>query len=527
MANIFTHVKGMRPGRSSFPLGHDRKLSCNFGYLYPVLFQDCLPGDMFRNSTTAVFRFSPLVSPVMHRYKARFYSFFVPYRLVWDEYAEFFGSSEDGMTVPIMPGITVSNDSPFRGLFSDKTLSDYLGIAPPVGTDFQPYRINVLGHRSYQLVWNEYFRDQNLDEAIPILKTSGEQLPSTDLLSLRRIRWHKDYFTSALPFAQRGPTVNLPLAGDAPIRYSNPGNEAQLLVSPNGGSFNEPTNLQGRPAGSTDPHNVLTDENGASTNKYWNIDPNGTLIADLSQAGATTWNDLRTAARLQTWFENSARGGSRYTEQIKAHFGQHTGDARLDRPEYLGGGTQDIVISEVLQTSETEGTPQGNMAGHGVSGGRPNSFFKRVPEHGCIITVMSVMPEVEYMQVTPRFFLKQDKYDFAYPEFAHLGEQPVWNGEIGFYNRDPLATFGYQSRYSDYKFAHSQVHGEFRNTLSFWNHARQFTSAPNLNPTFVAGNPDYRVFAVTDSSFDHIYVWLRHDLMAKRPLPKFGTPTPI
>lgn len=539
MASIFSHNKMMRPGRSSFRLPHDKKLSCNFGELVPIFAQDCLPGDTWRNVTSAVFRFAPMVAPVMHRYKARFYSFFVPYRLIWNDAEEFFGSTVDGMDVPILPYFEVgpNSSSALLELIGNGSLSDYLGVAPPATLrdgDFpNTYRVNSLFHRAYQFVYNEYFIDQNLDTPASYNTTSGqENVGTTSLLRLQRIRWRKDYFTSALPFAQRGPTVTLPIQGDGTVYYdySSLVRGGVFIPVGSGGAVGNASYIGSGTTvtvGGNSAVRLNQDIPAGATGTNVAYDPRGSLKVDLSSATATTWNDIRSAARLQTWFENSARGGSRYVEQIKAHFGVHTGDARLDRPEYIGGGTQDIVISEVLQTSETDGSPQGNMAGHGVSGGMPNSFFYRVKEHGCIITVMAVMPDPEYMDVTDRFFLKQDRFDFAYPEFAHLGEQPVWNGELGFWDRDNKGVFGYQSRYAEYKFAHSHVSGDFRGNLAFWNHARQFTAPPNLNSVFVTGNPDYRIFAVTTPSVHHIYAWIHNDATAKRPLPKFGTPKPI
>jgi hypothetical protein len=252
------------------------------------------------------------------------------------------------------------------------------------------------------------------------------------------------------------------------------------------------------------------------------------LVADLSTANATSINDLRQAFRLQEFLEKNARGGSRYIEVIKSHFGVTSSDARLQRPEYLGGGKSPVTISEVLQTSDPvnqDSTPQGNMAGHAINVGGGNRFTYRAQEHGYIIGIMSIMPKTAYFQGTPKHFTKFDKFDYYFPSFAHLGEQPILTGELwtqGTVKDDQI--FGYTPRYAEYKHQLSSVHGEFKTSLKYWHMAREFETQPYLNEEFINANPTKRIFAVTDESDEAIYAHIHHDLKARRLMPYFGTP---
>ncbi len=279
------------------------------------------------------------------------------------------------------------------------------------------------------------------------------------------------------------------------------------------------------------------DMNGAGTKNQLQtpatkviMDNSAFLQADLSTATSSSINDLRQAFRLQEWLEKNARGGSRYIEVIKSHFGVTSSDARLQRPEYLGGGKSPVSISEVLQTSETgvastDPTPQGNMAGHGVNVGGGNNFSYYAQEHGYIIGLMSIQPKTAYFQGIPKHFKKFDKFDFYFPSFAHLGEQPIYNYELyatGTSQDDD--TFGYTPRYAEYKHMHSSVHGEFKDTLLFWHMARKFDTLPALNEDFINCEPTKRIFAVELQSAETIYAHVFHDLKATRLMPYFGTP---
>jgi post-segregation antitoxin (ccd killing protein) len=260
-----------------------------------------------------------------------------------------------------------------------------------------------------------------------------------------------------------------------------------------------------------------------------NLDPNAAMKVDLSSATNSTIEDLRRATKLQMWLEKNAKAGARYIEQILAHFGTQTPDYRLQRSEYLGGGRSPMVISEVLQTGETGTTPQGNMTGHGVSAQNSNRFNKRFEEHGFVIGIMSVMPKTAYMQGMRRYWIKNDKFDYAWPEFAQLGEQPVYTRELwnnlDYQNANYNKVFGYQSRYADLKYIPDTVHGDFSNTLEFWHMSRKFANEPQLNNDFVKSDPDHRIFAVTTPTVHKLYCQVYHNIKAIRPLPYFNNPS--
>ena len=315
----------------------------------------------------------------------------------------------------------------------------------------------------------------------------------------------KDYFTSALPWTQRGGEVMLPNEPD----YKD---FANIYAQ---GSGKSPITSGGAVSTVTGTPASLND--GNETLKIENIDGINISI-----------NELRTAARLQAWLERNALGGSRYIESILAHFGVKTPDYRLQRPEYLGGGKTPIVVSEVLNTSATATEAQGNMSGHGIGVGKSNSFKKYFTEHGYIIGIMSVLPRTAYQEGIPRLFKKFDNLDYFFPEFANLGEQAIRNDEV-FYGRTSSeavnsATWGYQSRYSEYKWQPDTVHGDFKNTMSYWHMGRIFGSLPALSNSFIEADPTHRVFAVTATTVDKLYVQIYNQVKAIRPMPVFGTP---
>lgn len=387
-------------------------------------------------------------------------------------------------------------------------------------------------------VWNQYFRDQNLhpdyEELYPgIFDSSGDITAAVfeafitngedpdlffNIFGVPPICWEKDYFTSALPFAQRGSPVETPLTGSATITY-------------------RPTSLVRRSTGTTDgaaaglSRGAIAD--GAVGGLFIEDSGGQQLVMDNIESvelesGGFTINQLRLAARLQEWKEKMARGGARYIEQIKAHFGVTSSDARLQRPEFLGGGKIKVSISEVLQTSEDGGTPLANMAGHGVASGGINSFHKSFEEHGKIISIMFLRPRTAYQQGMPRMWTQRfDKLDWAWPSFAHLGEQSVKRGEL--YFRGDATTddfeFGYQSRYAEYKYIPSTVHGEFKNSLNFWHWGRILATTPTLSKEFVECDPSDRIFNVIDDSTASMYCIVSNKIKARRPLPYFGEPT--
>ena len=502
---IFNQIKVRRPGKNAFDLSQEKKLSMNMGDLVPILIQDVVPGDTFRVKTEHLIRLAPMVSPVMHRVNVYTHFFFVPYRLVYDEWEKFITGGLDGTAVPSFPKLTVSEGR--KAEFKTGSLGDYMGVPVPDQTlpIVNSLDISALPFRAYQKIYNEYFRDQTLTPEVPITSnstTTSEE--ANELLKLRKRSWEKDYFTSALPWSQRGGEVTIPNTVD----YSFPQKVTDQFGFPVSGNLS---------AGTTNPGQL-------------NIEGETPVMIENVDGLAISVNDLRKAARLQEWLEKNARAGSRYIEQIFSHFGVKSSDARLQRPEYLGGGKTPISISEVLATFNNAETPGGNMYGHGISVGTNNSFKRFFEEHGVIIGLMSVLPRTAYQQGVPKFLTKFDKFDNYFPEFAQLGEQEVLNKEIFMTYQDdpahlPESTFGYQSRYAEYKFNQSTVHGDFKNTLEFWHMGRTFTSAPSLNASFVEADPTQRIFAVTDPDVHKLYVQLYNDIKAIRPMPIFGTPT--
>lgn len=534
--SIFKQVESKKLKRSVFDLSHERKMSLNMGDLVPILCQEVLPGDSFRLNTEFLLRFQPMIAPVMHRVNVYTHYFFVPYRLVWDEFQDFMTGSKNGRVLPddqlpVFPYIEEEPD-----LLGDRiyhgSLADYLGLPTLEQTDGYTnlFKFNALPFRAYQLIYNEWYRDQNLIEEFDFSRSSGKvsNFELLDLMAIRKRAWEKDYFTSALPWAQKGGEVHLPLGSTAPIDYVANGNSWDVkTVNGVPVSASGTLNSTGVGGGATDSPLVVRDGTNSTAAT---LDPRGTLLADLTDATSVTVTEFRRAVQLQRWLERNARSGTRYTESIMAHFGVRSSDARLQRPEYLGGGKSNVMFSEVLQTSESETTAQGNMAGHGVAVGNMHQFKRFFEEHGLIIGLMSILPNTTYQQGLPRLYRKFDKFDYFFPEFAHIGEQPILNSEIYHDFRADTesvsnsAEFGYTPRYSEYKYIPSTVHGDFRGNLNYWHLGRIFNTRPSLNGDFVTSNPSSRIFAVEDPNFNKILCNLYNNVRAIRPMPYFGEP---
>lgn len=508
--NIFNSVKLKKPQRSTFNLSHDVKQSGKMGMLIPALVQEVIPGDKFMIGTSMMCRFAPLLAPVMHRFNLFMHYFFVPNRLVWDGWEDFITNNEDR----VMPTITAK-----VGLTDDqKKFFDYMGIPPIAGGN--AFSVNAMPFAAYQLIYNEYYRDQNLQVEIPNLDLvdGSNDANIADLATLRYRNLEHDYFTAALPFAQKGQAVQIPLG--------------EVILKDDWASTTDgPTTRDSAMAiitGQLEVGNTTLDalETGGTPTAF---DPRGTLIA-----APTTINDLRRAYRLQEWLERNALGGTRYIEHIMAHFGVKSSDARLQRPEYITGMQMPMVISEVLNTTglldiggEVTGAPVGNMSGHGVSTDSSNRIGTMfAEEHGYIIGIFSCLPRTAYQQGIPKHYLKNDFLDFAFPEFANLGEQQVLNSEVYVDHTTPAGVFGYVPRYAEYKFTQSRVAGEFRTSLNYWHAGRIFDSSPALNSDLITCNPDdyTRIFAVEEDA-DHLYMQIVHKISASRLLPFYGTPS--
>lgn len=500
--NVFNSISVRKPKTSTFNLSHDVKLGMKMGELTPITVLECLPGDKWNISTESMHRMAPMVAPVMHNVNVYTHYFFVPNRLVWPNFKKFITDNNGKGSVPAPPVMDLTAAQANSG-----SLADYLGL--PI--DKPLTNVSAIPFAAYHLIYNEYYRDQNLQtdrgvdgDGVIVLKDGKQVAGIQNHLALKRRRaWEHDYFTAALPFAQKGDAVDVPIRGDAPV-YNN------TFGAPN------PT--------------LITTKTGTDVRVQGQLNPNGTadnhLYADMSEAEGITINELRRAFRLQEWLEKMARGGSRYIEQILVHFGVKSSDARLQRPEYLGGNKAPVIISEVLQTSSSDGTtPQGTMAGHGLSAssGKNTSYY--CEEHGYIIGIMSIMPKTAYQQGIPKHFSRTSHLDYAWPTFAHIGEQEVKNKEL---YHDPVdgkneEVFGYVPRYSEYRYQPSRVAGDFRTTLNFWHLGRVFSNRPLLNAEFIECKPRNDIFAVTTDT-QNIWAHCYHKIYVNRRLPKYGTP---
>jgi len=517
MKSVMTHQFSQIPRadipRSQFNRSSGVKSTFDSGYLVPFFVDEALPGDTFRLKHSLFGRLATPVVPVMDNLFMDTFYFAVPVRLVWDNWQRFNGEQTDpgDSTDFLVPQVV----SPVSTGFAVGSLFDYFGV--PTGVP--SLSISALFSRAYNLVYNEWFRDENLQDSVVVDRDDGPDNPA-DYVVRRRGKRH-DYFTSCLPWPQKGPAVDLPLGTEAPIVGKN------ML-------FN----------GSTSNNNILHIMNASgqrtmvipSTANTFNYagSPAGAvgtsyLIADLSQATAATIESLRQAFQVQRLYERDARGGSRYTEILRSHFGVVSPDARLQRPEYLGGSSSRILVHPVQQTSSTDATsPQGNLAAFGIVSDAGNGFSKSFTEHTLIIGLVNIRADLTYQQGLNRMWSRRTRWDFYWPALAHLGEQAVLNKEI--YAQGTAAdnlAFGYQERYAEYRYRPSQITGKFRSTyaqsLDVWHLSQEFGSLPALNSTFIVDDPPLdRVIAVPAEP--HILFDAYFDLICARPMPVYGVP---
>ncbi len=529
----FTMIPKADIPRSSFDCQSTHKTTFDAGYLIPVYVDEMLPGDTFRLNMTAFARLSTPINPIMDNMHLDSFFFFVPNRLIWSNWQKFMGqqANPDSSTSYVVP----QQVSPAGG-YAIGSLQDYMGL-PTVG---QVSNSGTVSHcafwpRAYNLIWNEWFRDENLQNSV-VVDTGDGPDTVTNYTLLRRGK-RKDYFTSALPWPQKGASVSLPLGTTAPV-YGT-GKTLGLTDGTNTGGLAADINYLSGSIASYNT-NVGTTQTGSpymGSLKNLGVVTTGVsgLYADLSQATAATINQLRQSFQIQKLLERDARGGTRYTEIIRAHFGVISPDARLQRPEYIGGGSSSININPIAQTSGTSAsgttTPLGTLAAMGTALAHNHGFTYSATEHGVILGLVSVRADLTYQQGLARMWSRSTRYDFYFPAFATLGEQAVLNKEIyvrGDNNDDSV--FGYQERWAEYRYYPSRISGLFRSTASGtidnWHLAQKFTSLPTLNTTFIQDTPPVdRIVAVGAAAngkqfiFDSFF-----DCKKARPMPMYSVP---
>nr|WAE43876.1 MAG: major capsid protein [Microviridae sp.] len=525
-AHTFSRAPQAAIPRSKFNRSHGVKTTFNEGYLYPILVDEVLPGDTFNLKLHAFARMNTPIFPIMDNLYMETFFFFVPNRLLWEHWEQFNGFQVNpgdsvDYTVPLI-------DLPAMGGIATGDLMDYMGVPTKIGG----VSVNALHTRAYNLIWNEWFRDENMQDSVVVDVDDGPDT-YTDYVLLRRGKRY-DYFTSCLPFPQKGPDVALPLGSTANIEL-NPAMSfpflqfPEILDSSTGSLISQPNVLASYVSS---PGLLGYGTTAATAGATALFDPNGTLVADLADATSATINDLRLAFQTQKLYERDARGGTRYTEIIRSHFGVVSPDMRLQRPEYLGGGSSPVVVNPVAQTTSattpTERNSLGVLGAYGVCAPHGHGFTYSATEHGVIVGLLNVRADINYQQGLERMWSRQTRFDFYWPAFSHIGEQAVLNQEIYLTatNTDP-EVFGYQERYAEYRYKPSQITGVFRSNATgsydVWHLAQDFGSLPTLNNDFIVENaPMSRIMAVPsepDFIFDGFFQY-----HCARPMPVYAIP---
>lgn len=517
----FTSVELRKPTRSTFDLSHEKRLSSRIGKLTPIFISETMPNDTFYGSSEVLLKVAPMKFSIFHRLNMYVHFFFIPMRLLWKDWETFITGGRLGeavQTPPVPPYFDIGQLLAYGTNALDVgSLSDYLGVPPiadAASATWVGKTLDCMPYAAFYRCWYDYYRDRNYVDDNQYLPLASGNIFNSELFITRYRAWQHDYFTSALPFTQRGQEVLMPIEGSGQVSYLP---ITQVEVFDSGDLHRDAVNEDlvsaiGNPAVVKNIDEVTIDNSSVSI------------------------NDLRRAVRLQEWLERNALAGSRYNESIMAHFGRKTSDARLQRAEYLGGGKAVVQISEINTTSYSaddlgEVVPPGVPTGRGSAYSNTNKFSYNCEEHGFIIGVLSVMPTSSYMQGLPRMFRQRNTFlEYPWPSFAHLGEQEVYDYEI---YADPTSVtgsradspvFGYQSRYSDWKHIPSSTHGDFRTTLQSWHLTRTFGVQPVLGNQFVNFEDSLqdRIFNV--EGVDTLWMYIYNKVSVKRSLPYFGTP---
>lgn len=518
-SHSFAMVPKAEIPRSSFDTQYAHKTTFDGGYLVPIYCDEVLPGDMHNVKATMFARLATPLFPVMDNLHLDTFFFFVPNRLVWSNWVKFMGEQKnpaDSISY-VVPQIS----SPAGG-YAVGSVFDHFGL-PTAGqiTGSNQVEHNVLPLRAYNLIYNEWFRDENLQNSVTV--NLGDTDSNTNFTLLKRGK-RKDYFTGALPWPQKGDSVTLPLGSSAPVLT----NGQQFKFSASDNSF-----VNSKVA-TYSPSSFMAPESGLA-NKYMKFGNESGLFADLSEATAVTINQLRQSFQIQKLLERDARGGTRYTELLRAHFGVTPQDYRLQRPEYIGGGSTYVNVNPIAQTSATSisggATPLGNLAAMGTALASGHGFTYHAQEHGYIIGLVNVRADLTYQQGLPKMWSRQTRYDFYFPVFAHLGEQAILNKEIyvtGTSTDDDV--FGYQERWAEYRYKPSQITGLFKSTsagtIDPWHYAQKFTSLPTLNSTFIQESPPIdRTTAVGSAANGQQFLMdAFFDCKMARPMPMYSVP---
>lgn len=475
--------------RNKHSLSNYKLFTCDMGELIPCGLYEVLPGDTIQHNTNALVRCQAMLAPVMHPVDVRIHHFYVPYRLIWSEFEDFITGGPNGTSLPAYP---TRNFTAAAGV-----LPDYLGV-PPTGTSVT---VSALPFRAYVFIWNEFFRDQDLQNPVAFSTASGVD-STTPANTIQGCGWEKDYFTSARPWEQKGPAVTVPIGTSAPVSVNELGATPGVRT------------LERLGAGATAAVQVV--QAGTAGADF-------AFTADLSMASGVTVNVLRQALALQRYEEARARFGSRYVEYLR-YLGIRSSDGRLNRPEYLGGGHQNLQFSEVLATAQSANTSPnvnvGDLKGHGIGAVKSNRFRRFFEEHGLVMSLFSVRPKSMYSDGLDRMWNRRSKEDFWQKELEHIGQQPVLNKEVYLKHATPDGVFGYQDRYDEYRRGVSTIAGEFRSTLNFWHFARTFASDPALNASFIKCVPSELPFAIPAN--DVLQVMAKHSVQARRLVSPVG-----